>query len=248
MQQQKREEGAVARGRVGRPADVDGRAKRRAQLLEAAERAIARLGSSVSMDQIAAEAGVTKPVIYQHFNDKAGLHLALLAEFETRLRFALAEPIAAAGGGADLRGIIESGIDSYLTVLERERALYQFLVDRIGVGRQPGEISPMALTHRFGDVFTIVIGEQLRRFGLDSGGAPVWGHALAGLAATVGDWWLMGPTMPRERVAAYLTDLVWSGFTGAYVARYGSGAPGDLSTLVDPPTGTNVGWPVGSGS
>jgi hypothetical protein len=79
----------------------------------------------------------------------------------------------------------------------------------------------MALTHRFGDLLTIVIGEQLRLFDLDSGAAPVWGHAVAGLAATVGDWWLAGPTMPRSRVATYVTDLVWCGFSGPYVAKYG---------------------------
>ena len=211
----------MARGQGGRGADPDARARRRAQLLEAAERAIKRFGSAVSMDQVAAEAGVTKPVIYQHFTDKAGLHAALLARFEQRLSSAVSEPIARVGAGVDLRGLLEAGIDSYLALLERERALYQFLVDRIGLGRQPGEANPMALTHRFGDLLTIVIGEQLRLFDLDSGAAPVWGHAVAGLAATVGDWWLAGPTMPRSRVATYVTDLVWCGFSGPYVAKYG---------------------------
>ena len=211
----------MAREQGGRKRDPDARAKRRVQLLESAERAIARYGSAVSMDQVAAEAGVTKPVIYQHFTDKAGLHAALLARFEQRLAVAVSDPIAKVGAGVDLRALLESGIDSYLALLERERSLYQFLVDRVGVGRQAGEPSPMALTHRFGDLLTIVIGEQLRLFDLDSGAAPVWGHAVAGLAATVGDWWLKGPTMPRPRVAAYVADLVWSGFSGPYVAKYG---------------------------
>ena len=49
----------------------------------------------------------------------------------------------------------------------------------------------------------------------------VWWIGIAVLAATVGDWWLAGPTMPRSRVATYVTDLVWCGFSGPYVAKYG---------------------------
>ena len=52
---------------------------RRAQLLEAALRAVRRDGARVSMDDVAHEAGLTKPVLYTHFGDKAGLGAAIAA-------------------------------------------------------------------------------------------------------------------------------------------------------------------------
>src|SRR3954463_9018501 len=61
------------------------RAARRTELLEAAVRAIRRDGPGVSMDVIAAEAGVTKPIIYRHFGDRIGLATALADQFGAAL-------------------------------------------------------------------------------------------------------------------------------------------------------------------
>src|SRR5437763_1568648 len=61
------------------------RAERRTELLEAAVRAIRRVGPTVSMDAIAAEAGVTKPIIYRHFGDRVGLASALAEQFGSQL-------------------------------------------------------------------------------------------------------------------------------------------------------------------
>ena len=51
--------------------------ERREELLDAAERAIRRAGPQASMDQLAGEAGITKPILYSHFGDRAGLAEAL---------------------------------------------------------------------------------------------------------------------------------------------------------------------------
>ena len=66
--------GPPARAPAGPRRDPD---ERRAELLGAAERAIRRIGPHASMDEIAAEAGITKPILYSHFGDKAGLVTAL---------------------------------------------------------------------------------------------------------------------------------------------------------------------------
>src|SRR5437763_847242 len=67
---------------------------RRAQLLDAAERVVEHRGSDASMAQIAAEAGITKPILYRHFGDKADLYRALAerltGELLVELRAALA--------------------------------------------------------------------------------------------------------------------------------------------------------------
>jgi len=53
------------------------RERRREELLDVADRVIQRRGVAVSMDEIASEAGITKPVLYRHFGDKDGLYEAL---------------------------------------------------------------------------------------------------------------------------------------------------------------------------
>ena len=54
------------------------RLARRVELVEATLKAIRRHGAGVGMDEIAAEAGTSKTVIYRHFGDKAGLYLAVV--------------------------------------------------------------------------------------------------------------------------------------------------------------------------
>src|SRR5437763_7604163 len=68
---------AAARGDARRERWRAHREARREEFVEATIRAVARHGPEVGMDEIAAEAGVTKPVLYRHFTDKADLYLAV---------------------------------------------------------------------------------------------------------------------------------------------------------------------------
>src|SRR2546423_12521591 len=93
-------------------------AERRLQLLDAAARVIRAHGSDVSMAAIAAEAGITKPILYRHLGDKGGLYRAL-AEWQTE----------------DLVGAIREGLLSPGTV--RERATASIDADRAALERRP---------------------------------------------------------------------------------------------------------------
>src|SRR3954451_2037563 len=71
--------------------------ERRAQLLVVARRVFGKAGfHGVSMDEVAKEAGVTKPILYDHFNSKEELYVALLdadaSSLEARVRSALLAP------------------------------------------------------------------------------------------------------------------------------------------------------------
>ena len=61
------------------------RERRREELLDVADRVIQRHGTGVSMDEIASEAGITKPVLYRHFGDKDGLYEALTQRYVDEL-------------------------------------------------------------------------------------------------------------------------------------------------------------------
>lgn len=191
------------------------RAARRAAIVDAAIRAIRRRGADVSMEDIAAEAGVAKPILYRHFTDKADLYVAvgrriakeLLARLEQELEHAR-EP----------REHVAAVIDAYLGAIEAEPELYRFVIRRSFADR-PVDPDPVAdYSTLIANHLARVIGDRLRERGLDSGCAESWGHGLVGLVQSAGNWWLDRRLMSRSALTEYLTALIWGGFAGALAA------------------------------
>src|SRR3954462_14647865 len=100
---------------------------RRSQLLEAADRVVQRDGSAVSMNAIAAEAGVTKPILYRHFGDKGGLYRALAERHIDDLMEQLRVALTTKGGR---RRRVETTLDVYLALIEARPQVYRFLMHR----------------------------------------------------------------------------------------------------------------------
>jgi AcrR family transcriptional regulator len=183
------------------------RAARRAELLDAAVRAIRRDGPGVSMDTIAAEAGVTKPIVYRHFGDRDGLAAAIADQFGTEL---VAELDAALAQDLPPEELLRATVDAYLAFVERDPRLYRFLLGRVS---DPINASEGLVAH-VGQRVAVVLGEQLRALGLDSGPAEPWAFGIVGLVHLAGDWWLDRRTLSRERLVDYLTTLLWGGLGG----------------------------------
>ncbi|RST22753.1 TetR/AcrR family transcriptional regulator, partial [Streptomyces sp. WAC04770] len=98
---------------------------RRRELLEAADRVVLRDGPQASMNAIAAEAGITKPILYRHFGDKGGLYRALATRHTDALLSALR---AALDAPAERRARVESTLDTYLAAIEARPQVYRFLM------------------------------------------------------------------------------------------------------------------------
>jgi AcrR family transcriptional regulator len=187
------------------PARRVSREERRAQLLDAADRVIARDGPDARMQAIAAEAGITKPILYRHFPDKGGL-LAALAERHTDALLAeLREALAAPG---DLRARTAATIDAYLRVIEDRPEVYRFLTH--GPGREDPRVAGTV------DVFARRLGDQLATgialqglAGGDEARATSWGHAVVGLVRAAADVWLERRHVPRAALRDDLVALLW---------------------------------------
>lgn len=204
------------------------REQRRAELVEATVAAVLRHGAGVGMDQIAAQAGVSKPVLYRHFADQAELYVAVGRRLAAELVGRITPALEAA---TDERGHVGAVIDAYLAAIEEQPELYRFVVRRPLVNR-PVENDPVSdYRSVVATMITRVLGERLRAAGLDSGGAEAWGHGLVGMVQTAGDWWLERRSMSRASLTEYLTVLVWDGFSG--VLRAGPAAR--LLHAVSPP-------------
>ena len=135
------------------------RAARREQLIEAALAAIRRDGPGVSMQAIAVEAGVSKPILYRHFGDRGGLVAELATRFTqelmARLRHALSQH-------SEPRLVLAATIDAYVEAIEQDPNVYQFLVNRALVEDQQAGQHLLDLIEQISREVAVVLGEQLR--------------------------------------------------------------------------------------
>lgn len=191
-------------------------AERRHGFLDAAVAVVRRDGPTASMEAMAAEAGVTKPILYRVFGDREGLLLALAERFATELGAALATPLAGsdphAGSGAgpevEPKEVLRATIDAYVALIERDPELYRFLTERLAGSAE----RPIAgLADEVARNVAVVLGERLRSIGADSGAAEPWAYALVGMVHLAGDWWVNRRTMARSTLVDYLVALVWDG-------------------------------------
>ncbi|MFE5867871.1 TetR family transcriptional regulator [Streptomyces roseifaciens] len=185
--------------------------RRRKELLEAADRVVLREGPGASMNAIAAEAGITKPILYRHFGDKGGLYRALAARHTDALLVGLR---AALDAPADRRDRVERTLDSYLAAIEARPQVYRFLMHPADE-TQPSEQSfdvgrhSAPLLRRMGEELAQVISERVD-LGPDSDElSRAWGHGIVGMMHAAGDWWLRERPFPREHLVRHLADLLW---------------------------------------
>jgi AcrR family transcriptional regulator len=183
------------------------RDQRRIELVEAAVRAIDLHGPDASVADIAAEAGISKPVIYRYFADKAELHSAV-GKWGADLVVEKLLPVIVTEG--PVRERVASACDAYLEVLEEHPQVFLLLVRHRADGNDPLEDGKIAIAA----MLARAIGDSLRAQDLDSAGAEPWAHGLVGLGLATGEWWLTRQTMSREAVARYLTEFVWHAFAG----------------------------------
>ena len=163
------------------------------------------------MEDIAAEAGVTKPILYRHFEDKGGLYEAVARHAAGRLQQELEVALSAAEGPRDK---LEATVDAFLAAVEDRPETYRFLLHRAAAERPEVTHAVGDFTHELARRFAEVLREQFARFGLQVGNAELLAHALIGAVHQVSDWWLSGTTgeaVDRERLRDLLVRLLWSG-------------------------------------
>jgi AcrR family transcriptional regulator len=182
------------------------REARREEFVQAALRALARHGPDFGMEHVAAEAGVTKPVLYRHFTDKADLYVAL-GQRGTELLFNRLIP-ALNNEEAPLPRIRKS-LDAYFSIIEEYPNLYRLLI------RRPfGRDMVADDKELIGNALSTLLGDYMRAFDMDSGAAEPWGHGIVGLVQNVSEWWLERRSMSRDAVVEYLTQIIWAAIDG----------------------------------
>ncbi|KQY63540.1 MULTISPECIES: TetR/AcrR family transcriptional regulator [unclassified Nocardioides] len=183
------------------------RDQRRADFVAAAVASIDRHGPDVGIAAIAEEAGVSKPVLYRYFSDKAELHAEVGSWAAQQV---LDRIVPALLTDAPIRDKVARGVDGYLSTIAEHPQVFLLLVRHRSDGNDPLADGKQ----RIATTFARILGDTLRHLGVDAAGAEPWSHGLVGLGLSTGEWWLTRETMSREAVARYLTAFVWHAFEG----------------------------------
>lgn len=181
--------------------------ERRAQLLEVAAPLFADLGfHGLSMEHLADAAGVSKPVLYQHFPGKRELYLALVddavRELEDRVRQALE-------GTTDNRDRVHGAIAAYVDFVEDHR--FPLLFGPSGPADDDVRDTVLAATERVAEAVGSLIAEDA---GLDVPAALLLSAALRGLATEGARWYADRPEVDRTEAVRLLSRLAWRGIGG----------------------------------
>ncbi len=183
--------------------------ERREQLLDVGRSLFAERGfEATSIEELAARAGVSKPVVYEHFGGKEGLY-AVVVDREMQ---SLTQRISSALTGGHPRELVEQAALALLIYIEDETDGFRVLTRDSPVASGSGTFSSL-LNDIANQVEYILAGEFERR-GLQTELAGMYAQMLVGMVALTGQWWLDVREPSREVVAAHLVNLGWNGLRG----------------------------------
>ena len=182
--------------------------ERRQQLLEIGRELFAERGyDASSVEEIAARAGVSKPVVYEHFGGKEGIY-AVVVDREMRT---LLDMMGEALTADHARSKIEKAALALLRYVEESTTGFRVLTRDSHVASGTGSFASL-INDIASQVEHIMVAEFEER-GYDPALAPMYAQALVGMWALTGQWWLEVRKPRREVVAAHLVNLAWNGLS-----------------------------------
>jgi AcrR family transcriptional regulator len=183
------------------------RSARRAQLLEAAQAAFVESGyHAAAMDDIADRAGVSKPVLYQHFPGKLELYLALLDKHSEALEQLVRDALAST---SDNKERVYAAINAYFDFVSRDGAAFRLIFE--------SDLTNESAVRNRLDAVGLVCAEAVAEViaedtGLSDEDASLLGMALTGLAQVSARHWLAQDSdVPRDEAAQLVGALAWRG-------------------------------------
>ncbi|MGN0104012.1 TetR/AcrR family transcriptional regulator [Bifidobacterium thermacidophilum] len=184
--------------------------QRREQLIEIGRALFASKGfEAVSVEEIAASAKVSKPIVYEHFGGKEGLY-AVVVDREMR---ALTDALIGSLSDTDAhpRQIVERAALALLTYIEENPEGFQVLVRDSPSTDPTGSFSSL-----LGDVSSKVeqiLVEWFKRQHLPVKSAPYYAQMLVGMTVFTGQYWADRPKLGKEQLAALIVNLAWHGLS-----------------------------------
>jgi AcrR family transcriptional regulator len=184
-------------------------AERREQLVEISRALFAERGlDGTSIEEIAARAGVSKPVVYEHFGGKEGLYAVVVDREVRRLLGMMQDSLDA----EHPRVLLEQAAFALLDYIEQESDGFRILVRDSPIGSATGSFVSI-----IGDIASrveYILAAEFKARGFDAKVAPLYAQMLVGMVGTTGQWWLDTRKPEKRVVAEHLVNLAWNGLAG----------------------------------
>ncbi len=182
--------------------------QRRSQLLAVAGRMFAEQGyHGLSMEQLADAAGVSKPVLYQHFPSKRELYLALVNDAAEELQFQVRKALE---GTNDNQARVEAAIAAYFDFVEDKR--FRLLLGSAEAADDDVRAAVTGAEAKIAQVIGRLIADDA---GLSEESANFLAWGVRGLASEGARWWIEHRDVEKADAVRLLSRLVWRGL-GAF--------------------------------
>lgn len=183
--------------------------ERRNELVDGTIEAIRRLGRYLSMDEIAAEIGVSKTVLYRYFVDKNDLTTAVMMRFtQTTLIPNMAAALTSDLDGLDLTREV---IRVYVETVANEPEPYRFVMANSSASKSKVIADSERIIAR---MIAVLMRRRMREGGVETGGAEPWSYLIVGGVQLATHSWMSDPRMTRDELIDYLTMLSWNALCG----------------------------------
>jgi AcrR family transcriptional regulator len=183
--------------------------ERREQLIQISRTLFAEKGfDGTSVEEIAATANVSKPVVYEHFGGKEGVYAVVVDREMQKLLSMVTEALSASHSLIKL----ERAALALLAYVEENSEGFRILVRDSHAASGTGTFASL-INDIASQVEDVMVNEFIER-DYDPKLAPMYAQMLVGMVALTGQWWLDVRKPPREEVAAHLVNLAWNGLTG----------------------------------
>ncbi len=185
--------------------------QRREQLIRIGRTLFADRGfEGTTVEEIAAKAGVSKPVVYEHFGGKEGLY-AVVVDREIRTLLD-GITVALTTEHTAPRGLVELAALALLDYVETSTDGFRILVRDSPTGQSTGSFA--SLISDIASQVEHLLAAEFKRRKLDPRAAPMYAQMLVGMVALTGQWWLDSRKYDKADVAAHLVNLAWNGLSG----------------------------------
>ncbi|MFI7618153.1 TetR family transcriptional regulator [Nonomuraea terrae] len=203
--------------------------ERREQLIHISRTLFAEKGfDGTSIEEIAATAQVSKPVVYEHFGGKEGVYAVVVDREMQKLLGMITEALAATHSLIKL----ERAALALLQYIEESSEGFRILVRDSHAASGTGTFA--SLISEIASQVEDVLADEFASRGYDPKLAPMYAQMLVGMVALTGQWWLDVRKPGREEVAAHLVNLAWNGLTGLNPNPSITAATRDLSPSAKP--------------
>jgi AcrR family transcriptional regulator len=184
--------------------------QRREQLLDVGRALFAERGfDGASIEEIASRAGVSKPVVYEHFRSKEGLYAVVVDREMEHLLDLITSALTAP---AHPRVILERAALALLDYIEDSTDGFRILVRDSPVAQSTGGFA--SLISDAASQVEHILADEFKTRGFDAKYAPMYAQMLVGMVALTGQWWLDVRKPRKTDVAKHLVNLAWNGLAG----------------------------------